>query len=85
VPSALKRDSVTIEEVREAFDEAEDWLKKHEFQTSQGPLIPAINELRYAGFHVLRSEHEKATRRFQIVVGLALTGISLALFLKFLF
>lgn|GEM_PF-6425659 len=51
---------MTFKQVREAFEEAEHLLKRHETRTSEGPLIPAINELRYAGYHVLREEHDKA-------------------------
>ncbi|MEQ2352626.1 hypothetical protein [Pseudoalteromonas piscicida] len=42
-----------LEEIKELFAEAEAICKKVEAESSKGPVIPSINQLRYAGQHLL--------------------------------
>ena len=44
--------SILSNKIKQLFDEAEDALKKYE-RISLTSLAPALNELRYAGHHLI--------------------------------
>lgn len=44
-----------LKQIRELFDEAESALKFIERYHDEGLIAPSVNELRYAGYHVLRA------------------------------
>lgn len=54
-PKRAPQDTPTLEQVAIAFADAESRLKQSEFYTGL-PSIPSVNELRYAGCHLLRYE-----------------------------
>ncbi len=47
---------MTIETVNKAFEQAEIRIKRYE-RISLSVLIPAVNQLRYAGYHILQSRN----------------------------
>jgi len=46
----------------QAFDEAEQALKSFELESLKGLVFPAVNELRYAGRHLVRSLNEDSPK-----------------------
>lgn len=59
-----------IEEIVRLFDEAEEKLKDIELLNSELP-IPAINQLRYAGYHLARALCEKNSKEIDIQINKA--------------
>lgn len=52
-----------IQQLTKLYQEAEEILKEIERDTQEGLVVPAINELRYAGFHLLRSLNSDDPRK----------------------
>lgn len=57
-----------IQELTKLYQEAEEILKEIERDTQEGIVVPAVNELRYAGYHLLQALNsgEPGARAIQI-------------------
>lgn len=50
-----------LKDIETLFKQAENKIKNLEEISSQGVLIPSINQLRYAGYHIVRAVNNKET------------------------
>ena len=51
----LAKEAGELQRLLDLFEQAETKIKNFELITSEGLFIPSINQLRYAGYHIVRS------------------------------